>query len=236
MAPGSNPLEKMGSTDDLAAEMRTVALALDNHMLYTIFSDALPAEYEVEARNLVSRDSIGCEEIIKAVRERHHRLSRNRKEGSISGHALYVGDGAGGGLGKDGGRCNGKGVRWGKHGRSGRGTNEVGGGSATAAVGDGSTAEAAEGSAQMRGSYRCGKQGHIRANCTEKLCSRCNDTVDVCPMSKEEAALAVTGEIGARDDDGEDGTVQGSAFKAEETGEYRDAIFTEWGMGSWPGR
>ena len=103
MAPGSNPLEKMGSTDDLAAEMRTVALALDNHMLYTIFSDALPAEYEVEARNLASRDSIGHEEIITAARERHHRLSGNRK-GSNSGYALYAGDGAGGGHGKGGGR------------------------------------------------------------------------------------------------------------------------------------
>ena len=75
IAPGSNPLEEMGRIEDLAAEMRTAGLTLDVHMLYTIFIDALPAEYEVEARNLASRDSIGRDYIIKAVRERHHRLS-----------------------------------------------------------------------------------------------------------------------------------------------------------------
>ena len=58
----------MGRIEDLAAEMRTAGLTLDDHMLYTIFIDALPAEYEVEARNLASRDSIGRDDIIKAVR------------------------------------------------------------------------------------------------------------------------------------------------------------------------
>ena len=72
IAPGSNPLEEMGRIEDLAAEMRTSGLTLDDHMLYTIFIDALPAEYEVEARNLASRDIIGRDDIIKAVRERHH--------------------------------------------------------------------------------------------------------------------------------------------------------------------
>ena len=72
--------------------MRTGGLALDNHMLYTIFIDAPPAEYEVEAWNLASCDTIGREEIIKAVRERHHRVSGNRKKGSSSRHALYAGD------------------------------------------------------------------------------------------------------------------------------------------------
>ena len=67
--------------------MRTAGLTLDDHMLYTIFFGAFPAEYEVEARNVVSRDSIGRDDIIKAVRERHHRLSENRKKGSNAGHA-----------------------------------------------------------------------------------------------------------------------------------------------------
>ena len=44
-------------------------------MLYTIFIDALPTEYEVETGNLAPRDTIGREEIIKVVRERYHRLS-----------------------------------------------------------------------------------------------------------------------------------------------------------------
>ena len=68
IAPGSNPLEEMGRIEDLSAEMRTAGLTLDDHMLYTIFIDALPAEYEVEARNLASRDSIGRGDIIKVVR------------------------------------------------------------------------------------------------------------------------------------------------------------------------
>ena len=62
----------------------------------------------VEARNLASPDSTGREEIIKAVRERHHRLSENRKQGSNSEHALHAGDGTGGGHGKGGGHGNGK--------------------------------------------------------------------------------------------------------------------------------
>ena len=62
---------------------------------------------------------------------------------------------------------------------------------------------------------------------TEKLCSRRNRrgyTADICPTSKEEAALAVTGEVGARVGVGEDGTVKESAFKAEVTGEYGDGF------------
>ena len=44
IAPGSNPLEEMGRIEDLAAEMRTAGMTVDDHMLYTIFIDALPAE------------------------------------------------------------------------------------------------------------------------------------------------------------------------------------------------
>ena len=68
IASGSNPLDEMGRMEDLATEMRTAGLALDNHMLYTVFIDALPAGFEAEAGNLASRDSIDCG-IIKAVRE-----------------------------------------------------------------------------------------------------------------------------------------------------------------------
>ena len=101
----------------------------------------LPAE----ARNLASRDSTGHGEIIKGVRERHHRLSGNRKQGSNSGHALYAGDGGGGGHGKGGGHRNGTGRRRGMHGRGGKGTNEVGDGSAG---GDGRSAKANKGMLQ----------------------------------------------------------------------------------------
>ena len=47
-------------------------------MLCTIFIDAWLAEYQVEAQNLTSCDSIGRDDIIKVARERHHRISRNR--------------------------------------------------------------------------------------------------------------------------------------------------------------
>ena len=91
----------------------------------------------------------------------------------------------------------------------------MGGGSAATAGGDGSSAKATEGSAPVRGCYRCGKEGQIRTNCKEKLCSRYNrrgHTADVCPTSKQEAVLAVTGEVGATADVSEDGTAQASAF------------------------
>ena len=61
----------MGGIEDIAAEMRTAGFPLDDHILYTIFIHTLPAEYEVEARSLGSGDSIGRDDIITAVRERH---------------------------------------------------------------------------------------------------------------------------------------------------------------------
>ena len=97
IAPRSNPLEEMGRIGDRSAEIRTAGFTLDDHMLYTIFIDAFPAEYEVEARNLASRDGIGRDDIIKAVRERHHRLSGNKKKGSHADHAMFGGGGGGGG-------------------------------------------------------------------------------------------------------------------------------------------
>ena len=118
IAPGSNPLEEMGGTEDLAAEMRSAGLTLDDHMMYTIFIDALPAEYAVEARSLAYRDSIGLDNIIKAVRARHHRPSGNRKKGSNAGHdgGRAKGRGGGdGGRGKGGNDGKGKGRKQGKH-------------------------------------------------------------------------------------------------------------------------
>ena len=91
--------------------MRTAGATLDDHVLYTIFMDALPAEYEVEARNLASRDSISRDGIIRAVRERHHRRSGNRKKGSNTGHAghaMFTGGGGGGNRKGAGGVLTGK--------------------------------------------------------------------------------------------------------------------------------
>ena len=44
IAPGSKPPDEMGRIEDHAAEMRTAGMTVDDHMLYTIFIDALPAE------------------------------------------------------------------------------------------------------------------------------------------------------------------------------------------------
>ena len=95
----------------------------------------------MEARNLTSRDSIGRDDIIKAVRECHRRLFGSRKKGSNvgpAGHAMFAGNGgvgrikrAGGGVhGKGGGHGKGKGGRRGQQGRGGKSTNDYGGGSA----------------------------------------------------------------------------------------------------------
>ena len=90
IAPGSNPLDKMSRIQDLGAEMCTAGLTLTDRMLYTIFINALPAEYEVEARNLESRDSIGRDDIIKAVRERRWqpRPSHHRNHSCFSDSSL----------------------------------------------------------------------------------------------------------------------------------------------------
>ena len=210
----------MGWIEDLAAEMRTAGLTLDDHMLYTIFIDALPAEYEVEVKNLASRDKIGSDGIIKTAYERNHWLSGNRKKGCNAGLAVHAtfasesgggdgrgkGGGGGGGCGKggdDGG--HGKGGRRGQQGRGGKGTNEDGGGSAAAAGGGGGSAKAAEGSTPEAGCYRCGKWSRWKADYTEERCSRCQGqehTADVCqrPRSSNEAVATdgVTPLISAR--------------------------------------
>ena len=136
----------MGWIEDLAAEMPTAGLTLDNHMLYTIFIDVLLAEYEVEAGNLASGDSIDRDEIINGVEERHRRLSGNKKWDPTlamqamlctpAAAAVTVAERKGGGNGRE------KGRRREQHERGSRGTNEDGGGSAAAAGSDGCSAEA----------------------------------------------------------------------------------------------
>ena len=79
------------------------------------------------------------------------------------------------------GRERGKGRRRGKHGPGGRGTSEVGGGSVVAG-GDGSSGKVTEGSAPVRGWYRCCKQGYIRANC-RRNCATASTDEGTLPMS-----------------------------------------------------
>ena len=134
--------------------------------------------------------------------------------GSDGGHTK----GAGGGYdGKVGGRGKGRGGRRGRQGCGGKDTNENGGGSAAAAGGGGSNAKAADvGTSEARW-HRCGKKDHWIIDCTGELYSRCHGRrhgADACPTSKEEAVLA------ASDDDDDSDTVEASAFKARETGEW----------------
>lgn len=56
--------------------------------------------YEVAAWNLGSRDNIGRDLMIKAMRERHYRLSGNRKKGPNASRAMYADDVASGGRGR----------------------------------------------------------------------------------------------------------------------------------------
>ena len=152
-------------------------MTLDGYMLYTIFIDALLAGYEVEARNLASSDSSGRDDILEAVRERHHRLSGRRKIGfntGHAGHAMFAGGGdgghrkgAGGGSHEKGeGRGKGKAGRLERQGRGGRGNKEDGGCSAAAAGGDGSSAKDAYGGISEMICHRCDKMGYWRVDCT----------------------------------------------------------------------
>lgn len=140
---------------------------------------------------------------------------------------MYAGGSGGGGRGKDVDGGKGDAGKRGERGRSGRGTNEDGGGSAAAAGGDVNSAKAADGSIPAMTCYRCDKKNHWVAICTEKQRGRCNGrehAYDVIPTSTEEAVLKVSSEVGTRDDDDEDGPVQPSAFKAEETGGCSDVF------------
>ena len=97
---------------------------------------------------------------------------------------------------------------------------EDGGGSTAAAGGDGSSTKAIDGGASELRCHSCGKKGHWRVDCTEDLCSRCHGrghATDVCPTSKKEAVLAAS-----TDDD--DDTVEASAFKAGQAGNYSDVL------------
>ena len=182
IGPGSNPLEEMARIEDHAAEMRTAGMTISDHMLYIIFIDARPAEYEVEARNLESRNSIGRDDT-KAVRELHHRRPGIWEKGSNAGHAghaMFAGgdDGGqrkwpgGGAHRKSGGRGIAKCGRREQRGRGGKGTNEDGGGLAAAAGGGGRSAKAADGGATEVRCHRCGKKCSWRIDCSKELCSR----------------------------------------------------------------
>lgn len=60
--------------------MRTAGLAFDNCMRYTIFSDALPVEYGVKARNLVSRNGMVARKSLCMFERRIAELFGDRKK------------------------------------------------------------------------------------------------------------------------------------------------------------
>lgn len=74
-----------------------------------------------------------------------------------------------------------------------------------------------------------GKRDHIIADCAEKLCRRCSrwghTSDDVCATEKEDIVLAVTGQVRARDDRGDDGTIRFSGFQGRrDTSVWYDAV------------
>ena len=78
----------MGKVEDLASLGDAYSWTVTGRPYATyIFIDALPAEYEVEARNLASRDIIS-HDVIKT--EQYHRLPGNRKKGYNACHAGHV--------------------------------------------------------------------------------------------------------------------------------------------------
>ena len=156
----------------------------------------------MEANTLASGDTIGRNDVIKAVQARHYRLSGSRKKRSNAGHAgraMFAGgggdgggirgkDGSGGGHGKGRGHGNGKGGRRRQQERRGESTNEDGGGSAAAASGNGSSGKVTEGSTPEARCYMCERKDNLKANCTRVLCSRCPGRgypTGVCPASTE---------------------------------------------------
>lgn len=123
--PGSSPLEEMGRIGYVPTEMRTAAPTLEDH---TVFMDALPTQYEVEARNLACRDRIARAHF-KAAHEQHHRRPGIMKEGSNAGHKdiiMYAGGSCSGGSSRKEGGGSGKEYhgRRGQRGLGGRGTIE----------------------------------------------------------------------------------------------------------------
>ena len=175
--------------------MCTAGLTVGDHTMYTTLYDALSAEYEADARNLASRDSVGRDGIMKAVRELHHQLSGYSKNWSNARHVIHAtfagggrgcrrNVGGGGAHGKGGGRGKEKGRRRGQQGRGGKGTNEDGGGSAVFAGGDGNSAKAAEGSTSEVRYYTCSKKGHWRVDCTEEPCTDGGTLLMSAPLEK----------------------------------------------------
>ena len=162
--------------------MRTAGTTFDDHMLYTIFIDALPAKYEVEARNLASRDSIGHHDIIKAYDNGiTDFLEAGRRGPMLAMPAMLICRRRRWWPQKRGRRrCRRrrwrprkrKGGRRGRQGRGGESTNEDGGGSAAAAGGDSSSAKAADGGTSEVRCHKCGKKDHWTIDCTEELCSK----------------------------------------------------------------
>lgn len=61
LAPERNSLGAMGRIEDSAADIRTERVTHGDHMQYTIFIDALPAEHIVEGLSTINRRIVRCE-------------------------------------------------------------------------------------------------------------------------------------------------------------------------------
>ena len=149
VAPGSNPHKEIVRIGDLASEMRTAGLACDGHMLYTIFIDALPAQYGVERHGTWHLATASSARRLSRLCKSDIPDSGSRKKGSNSRRALCAVPGAAAAKVEaaamekaDVGESTERGCI---------GTSEIGGSSTAAAGGHGSSAKAAEGSAPVMG-------------------------------------------------------------------------------------
>lgn len=223
VAPGSNLLEKMGRIEGLAAEMRTAG-TLDDYMTY-IFIDALPPNTRCRygTWHLVTASAV-----MRLLRPFESGitdfLETGRRGPTLAMLAMLYTPAAAAAV-----------VATGKVETAAK-ENAVSGDSTddmveaptrtvvartATAGGDSSSAKATERSTPTVTCYKCGRKGHWRSERTA-ICSRCDGrghAADIFPTPKEGAVLAVSSEVGARDDDGDDGAVQASAFTAEEIGD-----------------
>jgi len=96
MVKGSNPVEALLEIEDIAAELSLSGVAVDQQHVYSLFVSALPAEYNLEVRELSRKESFDRAEILALVRSGYELIKRQKKS-SPQGHALVSDDGRGGG-------------------------------------------------------------------------------------------------------------------------------------------
>ena len=178
---------------------------------------------------MAPHNSIGRDDTIKTVRERHHRLSVNRKKGSIAGQVKRSNDGM---------VCTPAIVPAAAEGKPDPVAEEDMNGAVKAPTKTVVARPAIEATPRTAAAPKPMKEMPARGGvfhvwikgpsglqfCTVKLCSRCHGrgkTAALCPTANGNAVLAVMRQVGEGldivSDDSDDDALQVSAFKTEET-------------------